>query len=149
MALLLLSHGYNSHVAPMASPASTILLVEDDHSLRSSLSQFLNDHGYRTLSADSARQGWELASSRHPQLCLLDLNLPDGSGLDLLKKLTDAQLQTRVIIMTAFDLHHARPKNGLLAGWLSKPVNPVELLALVEKVMGPQLARSDGGAAST
>ena len=51
--------------------------------------------------------------------------------------------------MTAFDLHHARPQNGLLAGWLNKPVNPVELLALVEKVMGPQLARSDGGAAST
>ena len=133
----------------MAPPASTILLVEDDHSLRSSLSQFLADHGYRTLQADSARQGWELAASRHPQLCLLDLNLPDGSGLDLLKKLTDAQLQTRVIVMTAFDLHHARPKNGLLAGWLNKPVNPVELLALVEKVMGPQLARSDGGTAST
>ena len=133
----------------MAAPASTILLVEDDHSLRSSLTQFLNDHGYRTLQADSARQGWEIANSGHPQLCLLDLNLPDGSGLDLLKKLTDAQLQTRVIIMTAFDLHHARPRNGLLAGWLSKPVNPLELLALVEKVMGPQLARSDGGAAST
>src|SRR5688572_9191436 len=109
----------------MAPPISTILLVEDDRSLRTSLSQFLNDHGYRTLQADSARQGWELASSRHPQLCLLDLNLPDGSGLDLLKKLTDAQLQTRVIVMTAFDLHQARPKNGLLAGWLSKPVNPV------------------------
>src|SRR5213592_1925992 len=98
----------------MAPPASTILLVEDDHSLRSSLSQFLNDHGYQTIVADSARQGWELANARHPQLCLLDLNLPDGSGLDLLKKLTDAHLQTRVIIMTAFDLHHARPKNGLL-----------------------------------
>ncbi len=133
----------------MASPASTILLVEDDQSLRASLSQFLNDNGYRTLQADSARQGWELANSGHPQLCLLDLNLADGSGLDLLKKLTDAHLQTRVIVMTAFDLHHARPKNGLLAGWLNKPVNPVELLALVEKVMGPQLARSDGGAAST
>ena len=84
-----------------------------------------------------------------PDLILLDLNLPDGSGLDLLKKLTDAHLQTPVIVMTAFDLHHARPENRLLAGWLNKPVNPVELLALVEKVMGPQLARSDGGAAST
>jgi DNA-binding response OmpR family regulator len=133
----------------MAPPASTILLVEDDSSLRASLSQFLADHGYRTLQADSASQGWELAKTRHPQLCLLDLNLPDGSGLDLLKKLTDAQLKTRVIVMTAFDLHHARPQNGLLAGWLIKPVNPVELLKLVESVMGPQFSRSDGGAAST
>src|SRR5947209_6544539 len=54
--------------APMASPASTILLVEDDHSLRTSLSQFLADNGYRTLQADSARQGWELAKTKHPQL---------------------------------------------------------------------------------
>jgi DNA-binding response OmpR family regulator len=133
----------------MAPPASTILLVEDDSSLRSSLSQFLADNGYRTLQADSARQGWELAETQHPQLCLLDMNLPDGSGLDLLKKLTDAQLQTRVIVMTAFDLHHARPQNDLLAGWLIKPVSPTELLKLVESVMGPQFTRSDRGTAST
>ena len=133
----------------MAPPASTILLVEDDLSLRTSLSQFLADNGYRTLQADSARQAWELANSRHPQLCLLDLNLPDGSGLDLLKKLTDAQLQTRVIVMTAFDLHHARPQNDLLAGWLIKPVSPTELLKLVESVMGPQFTGSDRGTAST
>src|SRR5215212_2656008 len=88
---------------PQAGP--TILLVEDDRSLRGSLSQFLQEHGYRTLLAETARQGWELASARRPQLCLLDLNLPDGSGLDLLKKLGDAKLQTRVVVMTAFDLH--------------------------------------------
>ena len=78
-----------------------------------------------------------MASARRPQLCLLDLNLPDGSGLDLLKKLGDAKLQTRVVVMTAFDLHHARPSGGLLVGWLIKPVNPVELLKLVEQAMGP------------
>ncbi|HEV8605695.1 MAG TPA: response regulator [Tepidisphaeraceae bacterium] len=134
----------------MVPPASTILLVEDDRSLRGSLGQFFNDHGYRTLQAETARQGWELAHARRPQLCLLDLNLPDGSGLDLLKKLTDAHLQTRVIVMTAFDLHHARPTDGgLLAGWLIKPVNPLELLKLVENVLGPHLTPSDGGTAST
>jgi DNA-binding response OmpR family regulator len=121
----------------MPKSSFTILLVEDDRSLRGSLSQFLNDHGYKTLVAETARQGWEVASSRRPQLCLLDLNLPDGSGLDLLKKLTEARLTTRVIVMTAFDLKHARPsENGLLAGWLIKPVNPVELLGMVEKVVG-------------
>jgi DNA-binding response OmpR family regulator len=122
----------------MALGTSTILLVEDDRSLRGSLSQFLEDHGYRTILAETARQAWELASSRRPQLCLLDLNLPDGSGLDLLKKVADAKLAMKVVVMTAFDLKHARPNgsNGVLVGWLMKPVNPQELLEIVEKAIG-------------
>jgi two-component system nitrogen regulation response regulator GlnG len=121
----------------MTQDGSTILLVEDDRSLRGSLSQFLEDHGYRTLLAETARQGWELAWEQKPDLCLLDLNLPDGSGLDLLKKVADARLGMKVVVMTAFDLHHARPANGngTLVGWLLKPVNPVELLGIVENAL--------------
>ena len=119
------------------SLAHPILLVEDDLSLRDSLCQFLTDHGYRTLEASTARQGWELMRSREPRLCLLDLNLPDGSGLDLLKKIIQAGLNIRVVVMTAFDLKHLRPANAekILAGWLTKPVHPDELLTLVEKTM--------------
>ena len=122
----------------MSTTAPTILLVEDDRSLRGSLSQFLQDHGYGTLTAETARQGWELAASHKARLCLLDLNLPDGSGLDLLRKVADANLGMKVVVMTAFDLKHARPSeaNGVLVGWLMKPVNPMELLELVEKAIG-------------
>jgi two-component system OmpR family response regulator len=114
---------------------SPILLVEDDLSLRDSLSQFLGDHGYRTISAENARRGWDLVEHGHPWLCLLDLNLPDGSGLDLLKRIAAKGLPVRVIVMTAFDLKHLRPAGvgDVLAGWLDKPVNPLELLKMVEE----------------
>ena len=122
----------------MTQTLDSILLVEDDLSLRDSLCQFLNDHGYRTLAASTAKQGWEMVQSGHPRLLLLDLNLPDGSGLDLLKKISRRGGGASVVVMTAFDLKHMRPAeaNRILAGWMTKPVNPAELLGIVEKVMG-------------
>jgi two-component system, OmpR family, response regulator Irr len=131
----------------MTQASDSILLVEDDLSLRDSLCQFLKDHGYRTLEASTAKQGWELVQSGRPRLLLLDLNLPDGSGLDLLKKLSQRGGTESVVVMTAFDLKHVRPAeaNRVLAGWMTKPVNPVELLRIVEKVMGsPEEKIEDG-----
>src|SRR5687768_10034558 len=92
----------------MTETLDSILLVEDDLSLRDSLCQFLNDHGYRTLAASTAKQGWEMVQSGRPRLLLLDLNLPDGSGLDLLKKISQRG-GASVVVMTAFDLKHMRP----------------------------------------
>lgn len=131
----------------MTQALDSILLVEDDLSLRDSLCQFLKDHGYRTLEASTAKQGWELVQSGRPRLLLLDLNLPDGSGLDLLKKISQRGGTESVVVMTAFDLKHMRPAeaNRVLAGWMTKPVNPVELLGIVERVMGRPEERSEDG----
>ena len=125
----------------MTELLDSILLIEDDLSLRDSLCQFLNDHGYRTLAASTAKQGWEMVQSGRPRLLLLDLNLPDGSGLELLKKMSQGGGGgggASVVVMTAFDLKHMRPagSNRVLAGWMTKPGNPDELLGIVEKVMG-------------
>lgn len=118
---------------------SSILLVEDDLSLSDSLCQFLNELGYRTITCSTARQGWELITTHHPRLCLLDLNLPDGSGLDLLRRIVKNHLPVKVVVMTAFDLPNLRPTdaNSNLAAWMTKPVNPLELLKVVEKVLQP------------
>jgi two-component system OmpR family response regulator len=126
----------------MAQTNNPILLIEDDLSLRGSLCQFLEDQGYRTMTAGTVRHGWDLIRSKRPMLCLLDLNLPDGSGLDVLKRIVQHRLEIRVVVMTAFDLQHLRPADAgeMLVGWLTKPVNPQELLGLVEKVMRPQNA---------
>ena len=132
-------------VVVMTETMEAILLVEDDVSLRECLRQFLSDHGYRTITAETARRGWELVREQRPVLCLLDLNLPDGSGLELLRKIVAEKSRMRVVVMTAFDVKHLRPAGteGVLAGWMTKPVNPMDLLAVVEDVMGGE-ARPKG-----
>src|SRR5437868_6578551 len=83
----------------MSTPSkpSTILLVEDDASLRQSLGDFLKDCGYHPFAVSTMREAWETLRAVHPRICLLDLNLPDGSGLDLLRRITQQNLDVRVI----------------------------------------------------
>jgi DNA-binding response OmpR family regulator len=126
----------------MPRSSSPILLVEDDLSLQGSLCQFLIDQGYWTIAAGTADQARELLRQARPWLCLLDMNLPDGSGLDVLRRIARQRAGPRVVVMTAFDLKHLRPReaNGVLAGWMTKPVNPADLLKLVEAEQSRQAA---------
>jgi DNA-binding NtrC family response regulator len=122
----------------MAPPNTSILLVEDDASLRRSLRDFLKDNGYQPHSATTMREAWETIRAVNPAVCLLDLNLPDGSGLDLLKRIVDEGLAVRVIVMTAFPLGHLQPRfpSETLVAWLTKPVAPSALLEAVERAAG-------------
>ena len=126
-------------VAPvcMAQSLCPILLVEDDASLRRSLGEFLKDSGYASYTAGTMREAWETIRAVSPALCLLDVNLPDGCGLDLLRGIIQEGLATRVIVMTAFPLQHLQPRYpaGTLVEWLTKPIAPAMLLAAVEKAL--------------
>ena len=119
----------------MASKLNSILLVEDDVSLRRSVGEFLKDNGYSLYTAGTMLEAWETIRAVRPGVCLLDLNLPDGSGLDLLRHIVREQASVRVIVMTAFPLQHLQPQYppGPLVAWLTKPVSPAALLEAIEK----------------
>ena len=69
-----------------ADPAATILLVEDDAPTRTFLADNLTADGYELLVADCARDGLRLLETKFPDLALVDLGLPDGSGLDIVRR---------------------------------------------------------------
>ncbi|HHO48622.1 MAG TPA: response regulator [Desulfobacteraceae bacterium] len=77
---------------------NTILIVDDDHALCRSLELQLGSARHKTGSAYSAAEARELACSFKPDLVLLDLNLPDQSGLELLPFLVENG--HTVVIMT-------------------------------------------------
>jgi len=118
--------------------ACDILLIEDDASLRQTLRDFLHDCGFNTFTAATRREGWEMVQTLRPRLCLLDINLPDGSGLDVLRDIVDQGLPVRVIVMTAVPLQHLRPTypTQIVAAWLDKPAHPQQLLEAVRGVLG-------------
>jgi CheY-like chemotaxis protein len=70
--------------------AATILVVEDDHATRTFLADNLTADGYELLVAETARDGLRLLETKFPDLALLDLNLPDGSGYDLVRRVREA-----------------------------------------------------------
>jgi len=81
----------------MTEDASTILVVEDDASTRTFLADNLTADGYELIVADCARDGLRLLESKFPDLALIDLGLPDGSGYDLVRRVREADgLASRV-----------------------------------------------------
>ena len=78
-----------------------ILLVDDDPGVRRMLSRVLEEEGYAVVPAANGIEALELATTRMPDLVLLDLNLPLQDGWDTLERLTTENPLLPVIIITA------------------------------------------------
>ncbi|MFO0726026.1 MAG: response regulator [Myxococcota bacterium] len=116
----------------MSTDKTVVLLVEDEPQMRRFLRASLGSHGYALLEAGTSREGMQLATSHNPQLILLDLGLPDGDGLDLVKEIR-AWSQVPVIVLSARGREEDKV-NALDAGaddYLTKPFGVAELLARI------------------
>lgn len=85
----------------------TILIIEDSADLAESLEDVLIIKGYKTLSTKEGRTGLEIAIKEQPDLILLDLRLPDISGIEVMKelKLDDWGKKAKVLVITASDVN--------------------------------------------
>ncbi|MDO8546611.1 MAG: response regulator, partial [Nitrospirales bacterium] len=79
---------------------STILVVDDEQMLCDLLKEELSNCGHEVLTATNGRDGVKLFTQRRPDLTLLDLHMPDMSGIVVLKQIRALDLQARVIILT-------------------------------------------------
>ena len=78
----------------------TILVIEDDASVRVLLAQILEDAGYQTYEAANGREGLEQFRAKPMDLVITDLEMPEMNGLDLILELTRAFLDVKVIAMS-------------------------------------------------
>lgn len=85
-----------------ASSTPTIFLVEDDANLRRSLEWFLVSHGYRVKASASIAEAIEDYEPKAHGCLVLDVNLPEGTGLDLLKLFAEKGGNHPFVIMTAY-----------------------------------------------
>jgi DNA-binding NtrC family response regulator len=117
-----------------------VLIIDDERPVLMTLEALLKRHGYDVDTAGTASQGVKLLKSNLPSLVLLDLQLPDGNGLEMLDRIKTELSKVQVIILTAHDsLHNAIEsiKRGAFH-FISKPYAPEELLSLVEKALEKQ-----------
>ena len=123
-----------------------ILIVEDDRALSQGIRLGLEGEGRRFIQTSTLDQGERALEERPFSLVVLDLNLPDGSGLELLRRLR-ARSALPVLILTANDLELDQV-TGLELGaddYVTKPFSLAVLLAKTEAL----IRRSRGGGAET
>jgi DNA-binding response OmpR family regulator len=121
----------------MPGPDATILLVEDDEALRHILAGHLRRHGYDVIEADSAERAAQvLAMTPRPSLVVLDINLPGGTGWDLLRT-PQMQVAGRppVVVASAVTVSHRRLAEFAVDGYLPKPFPLETLLQTVERLL--------------
>jgi two-component system cell cycle response regulator CtrA len=123
-----------------------VLLIEDDADLAKSVELTLRREGMQVDVTDLGEDGLEIGKLYDHDIVVLDLNLPDVSGHEVLRRMRDARIRTPVLIMSGNSGIEQRLK-GLGYGaddFLSKPVDMRELIARIRAIS----RRSQGHAAS-
>ena len=124
----------------MTAENQRILVIDDERPILMTLQALLGRRGYAVEVANNAATGKRLLDSKTPALVLLDLQLPDADGLQMLDQIKTDHPETQVIILSAHDsLNNAIEsiKRGAYH-FISKPYAPEELLSLVEKALEKQ-----------
>ena len=80
--------------------AATVLIVDDQPTIRKSLRHLLERKGYRACEAESGAMALQTAQAEEPEVILLDLKLPDGDGLEVLERLQGVCPEAAVILLT-------------------------------------------------
>ena len=125
----------------------TTLLIVDDHPLfRKGVVQLVDSAGGFVLlgEASSGAEGIELAYAHHPDMILLDLNMKDMSGIDVLKVIKAADIDSRVIMLTVSDQQEdlvAALRAGA-DGYLLKDMEPEDLVAHLKEAARGQMVLS-------
>jgi DNA-binding response OmpR family regulator len=79
----------------------SILVIDDDESLRDTIGVMLEQEGYRVLQAGDGKEGYEKALTHKPDLLLVDLRLPGMNGVEICKHIRAGKTQTPIIVLSA------------------------------------------------
>ena len=121
------------------TPKHTILIVDDEDSIRDMLSIALDAAGYNVLQALNAQIAHSMVVDRNPDLILLDWMMPGTTGLELLRRLKRDEITEKIpVIMLTAKAQEANKLSGLDAGaddYIVKPFSPRELISRVKAVL--------------
>lgn len=120
--------------------AKTVLIVEDNELNMKLFNDLLEAHGYRTLQSRNGMEAMDLARAHKPDLILMDIQLPEVSGLEVTKwiKEDDDLRAIPVIAVTAFAMKgdEERIRQGGCEAYISKPISVAKFLETVRAYLG-------------
>jgi two-component system cell cycle response regulator DivK len=123
-----------------ARPRRTVLIVEDNELNMKLFNDLLEAFGYRTVQTRDGRTALSLAREHRPDLIIMDIQLPEVSGLDLTRQIkADVQLRgIPVVAVTAFAMRgdEERIRQEGCEAYLSKPISVQKFLETVRQFIG-------------
>ena len=132
----------------MTSPpaAPSILVVDDDEVFRERLVRALERRGYDVRAADGPEPARALAEDESPELALVDLRMPGGSGLELVRDLKRVDPATKIVVLTGYGSIATATEAMRLGAthYLPKPATVDEILAAFTRDEQPPLTTVDG-----
>ena len=118
----------------------TVMIVEDNELNMKLFRDLIEAHGYRTVQTRSGLAAVDLAREHHPDLILMDIQLPEISGLDVTKTLkADPELhKIPVIAVTAFAMKgdEERIRQGGCEAYISKPISVTKFIETIKSFLG-------------
>ena len=122
-----------------------ILIADDDEPYRSRLGRALRDRGHEVAEAGTCSQALELAAPFEPDHAVLDLRLPDGTGLELLVGLLAARPALRCVVLTGYGSIATAGEAGRQGAvdYLSKPADADEILRAFDPDVDADAAEED------
>lgn len=132
-----------------------ILIIEDDAGLCRGISFALIQDGYEAMTAQTLKEGYELWEKENPDAIILDLNLPDGDGIDFCQKIRkasdkpkDSNSEVPILILTARDME-VDEIMGLTSGaddYITKPFSISILKIRLQNILNRHLKKQEPGA---
>jgi two-component system, cell cycle response regulator DivK len=117
----------------------TILIVEDNEKNMKLARDILQVKGYRTIEAVTGLAGLQAAQDERPDLILMDIQLPDISGIEVYARLradpTTAGIPAIAFTASVTQTDRSRIMDAGFAGFLAKPINLKEFLQTIERVL--------------
>jgi CheY-like chemotaxis protein len=128
----------------MTSPEITVLIIEDEADAAELFSEMMRVSGFHVQKTSSSAPAIELMMKEKPDVVLLDIMMPEVSGLDILRQMrSEPTLANIPVVVVSAKSMPADIKTGLEAGasiYLTKPVGFLELKEAVERALGSQSA---------
>lgn len=130
----------------MSNNKYKILVIEDEGNIRSFVQTVLENGGYHVLTASTCSQGEMMFSSHVPDMVILDLGLPDGDGLDLIRSVR-MDSTTPILVLSARTMESDKVEALDLGAndYMTKPFGTAELMARVRAALRTRMLVGESG----
>jgi len=118
----------------------TALIIEDDENNLMLITRLLEKSGYRTIGAETGIKGFDLALEKRPDFILLDIQLPDIYGTEVLKMIRESDIGESIPVIAVTSFAMAGDKERMLSagcnGYIEKPIEPERIISQIRKLIG-------------